>query len=454
MPEFLDIDITMAQAKILMSARDEREMQMSELVRRSASPCPRSAATSNGSSSRASSFAATTPPTAARSSSPPPRPRTSSLERFRELNAAQTARAARPPDTHERSRGHRPRRPRTPPGDRSPAARRRIPPHRPKGIVSMSRLSQFAVSKRSVTLLLAGGPLHRRHLGLGHPQAGAPAGHRVPGHHGRRAVPGRRRRPMSPTRSPSRSSAPSPACRGSRSLQSTSANSIALVVAQFAFGTDVKAAQADDQGRTCARPACRTVEPQVNGAQHQRLAGDHRARSRPPIRGRPGRRSPRSPGPRSCPRSAASRASPRADVTGGLEDQLLSHARPGQAGRGRRHRPADHGRPPGEQPHAPVRPAVGRAGRRSRCRRSASSTSVEADRGPRRRVPQPATAAPAGAGPGASGRARVRAPAAPQRPVRRRAGRADPDHHRRPRHGRAGRGRRRPAIARTNGQPR
>ena len=47
-------------------------------------------------------------------------------------------------------------------------------------------------------------------------------------------------------------------------LQSTSANSIALVVAQFEFGTDVKAAQAtiEENIRAAGLPAA--VEPQVN----------------------------------------------------------------------------------------------------------------------------------------------------------------------------------------------
>ncbi len=62
----------------------------------------------------------------------------------------------------------------------------------------MNRLTEFAVSQAQRHAAARRRTLHRRHLGLGQPQAGAPAGHRVPGHHHHRAVSrrrlGRRRR--------------------------------------------------------------------------------------------------------------------------------------------------------------------------------------------------------------------------------------------------------------------
>ena len=56
-------------------------------------------------------------------------------------------------------------------------------------------------------------------------------------------------------------------------MQSTSSNSISLVVAQFGYGTDVKATtQAIQDAITKAKlPATRI--PDGSGAQHQRIAG-------------------------------------------------------------------------------------------------------------------------------------------------------------------------------------
>ena len=66
------------------------------------------------------------------------------------------------------------------------------PRRHPKGS-RMSRLSEFAVAKRSVTLLLAGALFIAGIARVGQPPAGAPAGHRAAGHHRHRAAPRRRR---------------------------------------------------------------------------------------------------------------------------------------------------------------------------------------------------------------------------------------------------------------------
>ena len=92
-------------------------------------------------------------------------------------------------------------------------------------------------------------------------------------------------------------------------IQSTSSNSISLVIAQFSYGTNVKdtTAAINEAIAKANLPGDRHADRP--GAQHQRLAGgrlvDRRDRQR-----RPRRASPRSPGPRSSPRSRPSKASP------------------------------------------------------------------------------------------------------------------------------------------------
>ena len=88
--------------------------------------------------------------------------------------------------------------------------------HRPTGGPFVNRLYGVRRQQAQRHAPARRRPVHRRHLGLGQPQAGAAAGHRVPGHHGHRPVPGRglrgRRRPGRRARS----SGPSPACPGCR----------------------------------------------------------------------------------------------------------------------------------------------------------------------------------------------------------------------------------------------
>ena len=92
-------------------------------------------------------------------------------------------------------------------------------------------------------------------------------------------------------------------------IQSTSSNSISLVVTQFSFGTDVKATtQAITEAIAKANlPASRRADRP--GAQHQRLAGGHLVDRRERVRRSRGRRA-RSPGRRSSRRSSGSKASP------------------------------------------------------------------------------------------------------------------------------------------------
>ena len=152
-----------------------------------------------------------------------------------------------------------------------------------------------------------GRPVHRRHLGLGQPQAGAPAGHRLPGHHRRHAVPGCRLVGRHRAGRPSRSRAPSRGVPRLETVQSTSSNSISLVIAQFAYGTDVKDDRRDRGGHRQGQPAGRRRRhgPALNinaspvivasiAATSDRRSGGRRARSR---------------GRRSCPRSRPSKAS-------------------------------------------------------------------------------------------------------------------------------------------------
>ena len=128
------------------------------------------------------------------------------------------------------------------------------------------------------------------------------------------------------------------------------------------------------------------------------------------------------------------------DLTGGEVEQVLDHARPGQAGRERRVARPGHGRPHGQQPDVPVRPGHRATARRSRSRRSARSTASSRSR----------TSSSASQAPAVPRRRRRARP--PRRPTRRlarprrlrgavgrarRARRPDADHHRRPRHGRA-----------------
>ena len=187
------------------------------------------------------------------------------LERFRELNqrrsCASCCRASTPDELEVVDRASRVLGRRH--GRRTATARRHRSRHRRKGI-PREPLCPASPSPSAASRCSSPAPCSSPDLGVGKPPAGAPARHRVPGRDGHRAVSRAPARPTSPTRSPSRSSAPSPACRGSRSLQSTSANSVALVVAQFSFGTDVKATVAAIKDNLRRRGLPASVEPNVS----------------------------------------------------------------------------------------------------------------------------------------------------------------------------------------------
>ena len=171
----------------------------------------------------------------------------------------------------------------------------------------MNRLSELAVSKRSVTLLLAGalfiagisawGSLKQELLPdiefpvitviAPYPGAGSQDVADKVAEPIERAISGVPRL---------------------ETVQSTSANSIALVIAQFEYGTDVKEALAAIEEGIADAGLPDGVEADRLGPQHQRLAGHHRVHRRD-LGGRPGGRRRRSPAPRSCRRSPPSKAS-------------------------------------------------------------------------------------------------------------------------------------------------
>ncbi len=141
-------------------------------------------------------------------------------------------------------------------------------------------------------------------------------------------------------------------------VQSTSANSIALVIAQFAYGTDVKEATAAIEAGIADAGLAGQRRAVGLGPQHQRVTGHHRVgrghlggRPRGRGRDRPDRDHPRDRGARgSRPRRRDRR--PR----GAPPDHAGSRPprRGGHVGR------PDHGRPDRQQPDPAGRPAVRR----------------------------------------------------------------------------------------------
>ena len=215
----------------------------------------------------------------------------------------------------------------------------------------MSRLSQIALSKRSVTLLFAGalfiaglsawGSLKQELL----PDIDFPVVTVVtpfPGA-GSSDVTEQVTKPIENAMS---------GIPRLETIQSTSSNSISLVIAQFSFGTDVKATtQAIDEAIAKANlPATGLADRP--GPQHQCVAGRHLVD-----------RVDRHGHPRRCRRDRAARDRPRArsdrrrrprrpdrrSRAAGLRD-----ARPEEDGRGGHHQPAGRRHPPGEQPDRAV----------------------------------------------------------------------------------------------------
>ena len=166
-------------------------------------------------------------------------------------------------------------------------------------------------------------------------------------------------------------------------VQSTSANSIALVIAQFEYGTDVKEALAAIEEGIADAGLPDGVEPTASalninaspviiasiGATSEDGLEAAADIARTEI----------------VPEIAAIEGVSRADVTGGLEQRLLITLDPDKLAASRRVGRPDHRRPDRQQPDVPVRPAVRRRDqdpglddRYADLRRT--------DRGPRRRL--------------------------------------------------------------------
>ena len=263
-------------------------------------------------------------------------------------------------------------RPRPAPPSPPPAARGRRPPSTPERI---PHEPPVRARRRQAQRHAAPGrrPVHRGHLRVGQPPAGAPAGHRVPGHHRHRAATRAPARPTSPTRWPSRSSARSRASRGSRrSSRRRPTRSRSSSPSSRSAPTSRRPARASS--RTSQAPACRRrSSPTVTALNinPRRSIIASIAATTPDGLDEAARiaRTEIVPGPPRIEGVAS------VDVTRRPRAAGPHHPRPGEARRGRRARSQQIiGRPPGEQPHAPVRPAPGRRRRRSRSRRSASST--------------------------------------------------------------------------------
>ena len=120
------------------------------------------------------------------------------------------------------------------------------------------------------------GALHLRRHRLGQPEAGAPAGRLVPRRDRHRPVPGAPPPRTSPTRSSRRSSAPCTRSPGIDQVNSTSANSIGFITAQFEYGTDVDEATAAMEEAIASLTLPEGVDPTVSRPEHQCLAGRHR----------------------------------------------------------------------------------------------------------------------------------------------------------------------------------
>ena len=250
----------------------------------------------------------------------------------------------------------------------------------------MSRLTQLAVGKRSVTLLLAAALFVAGHPRLGQPQAGAPAGRLVPDRHGHRAVPGRRRG--------RRDRAGGEADRAG-GLGRARADPAPVDVGQLVrvrrrpvrLRHRPRRGRRDDRGEPPERGAAGGRRADRRRVQLQRRPGRRRVDRRPRAatdleRGRGDRPDRDHPGARSRIPGVAS-----ADLAGGLEERLVVTLDPIAPRRGGRLDAADRRRPPGQQPDAARR----RAADRRRPDPGLDDRPVRldrGDRGPRRRRPR------------------------------------------------------------------
>ncbi len=357
--EFAEVGITMTQAKLLYVVMAAGRLRMSELAARlgigsSSATRARGPARRAGAAQPARGPGRPTPgrrhrdtrgggaPRALPRAQPPP---ASPAPRPARRRGARHRRpfARRPPRRH-RSRRHRS-------GIDRPAS------HHPPGEASVSRLSRVALSKRSVTLLFAAalffagasawGSLKQELL----PDIDFPVITVVT------PYPGAGSSDVTEQITKPIENAISGVPR-LEVMQSTSSNSISLVVTQFSFGTNVKETTAaiTDAIAKANLPAQRDADDP--GAQHQRHAGrrvvDRGDRQRWPRGGgahRPDRDRPRDRGDRGRRPCRPDRRSRGAG---------LHHPRSGQDGRGRDHQSAGRQHPAGQQPDPAIGPDLDR----------------------------------------------------------------------------------------------
>ena len=207
----------------------------------------------------------------------------------------------------------------------------------------MNRITEFAVRRRSVTLLLAVGRVHQRRYAWGSLQQELLPDIEFPIITVIAPYPGSGATDVTDQVTKPIERAISGVQRLTH-LQSTSANSISLVVAQFSYGTDVKETRAAIEQNLANVGLPQGVVPAGQRSQHQPAAG---------------RSSPRSPGLGEAGlHDAASLARTdivpalqgldgvgAVDVTGGLEQRLLVTLDPAKLAASGHLRPAGQRRP-------------------------------------------------------------------------------------------------------------
>ena len=139
----------------------------------------------------------------------------------------------------------------------------------------MSRLSELAVAKRSVTLLLAAALFIAGIAAWGNLQQELLPDIELPVITVIAPLPGAGAADVADqvTKPIERAISGAPRLQA---LQSTSANSIALVVAQFSFGTDIKETRALDRAEHPGGEPAAVRRPDRRRAQHQPVARHHR----------------------------------------------------------------------------------------------------------------------------------------------------------------------------------
>ncbi len=221
----------------------------------------------------------------------------------------------------------------------------------------MSRLSEFAVAKRSVILLLAAAVFIAGIIAWGNLKQELLPDIELPVITVIAPLPGAGAADVAEqvTKPIERAISGVPRLEA---LQSTSANSIALVIAQFSFGTDVKETRAQIEQNIGAANLPPSVTPTVAALN---------INASPVIIASVAATTP--DGLSEAARIVQTEIQPAllgiegvasVDVSGGNEQQVADHARPGEARQGQRLGVAGRRRPDREQPDGPVRPGPGR----------------------------------------------------------------------------------------------